>query len=134
MKYIKKVRFLWLLAAGIGLLAFGVPNQLQSRAVIHIDSPSAKKIPIAIPNLAHLGSADPALGGQMAQLLAKDLDFTGYFQWIDPKGFLGRDAEKNIDFQAWGLTGAELLVKGSYQATGAKLQWTSCFTMSCREK
>jgi TolB protein len=111
-----------LLALLIGLLAMSWPELLLSRAAIDIDSPSAKRMPIAVAELAVRGGADPALGGQMAQILTKDLDFTGYFQWVDPKGFPGRDDEKNPDFRAWGLTGAELLVKGACQLTGPGLQ------------
>ena len=122
MKTINKNAVLWLLLAGFSLQALGFPGVLLSRATINIDFPAAKKIPITIPDLALQGAADPALGGQMAQLLAKDLDFTGYFQWVDPKGFLGKDEGRTPDFRAWGLTGAELLVKGFYQSAGPGLQ------------
>jgi TolB protein len=105
-----------------GMMIVGWPSPLFSRATIDIDSPTAKKISIVIPDLISLGSAEPALGGTISQMLLKDLDFTGFFQGMDPKAFLGKDDEKNPDFRAWGLTGADLLVKGNYQITGAGLQ------------
>jgi TolB protein len=111
------VLFFW-----AGLVIVGWPSSLFSRATIDIDSPTAKKISIVIPDLINLGSAEPALGGSISQLLWKDLDFTGFFQGVDSKAFLGKDDEKNPDFRAWGLAGAELLVKGNYQATGSGLQ------------
>jgi len=105
-----------------GMMIVGWPSSLFSRATIDIDSPTAKKISIAIPDLINLGPAEPALGGTISQLLLKDLDFTGFFQGVDPKAFLGKEDEKNPDFRAWGLTGAELLVKGNYQSTASGLQ------------
>ncbi len=106
----------------VGILIVALPFSLFSRAMIDIDSPTAKKISIVIPDLVNLGSGEPALGGTLSQLLTRDLDYTGFFQGVDPKGFLGKDDEKNPDFRAWGLTGAELLVKGNYQATGSGFQ------------
>lgn len=111
------VTFFW-----AGMLIVGCPSSLFSLATIDIDSPTAKKISIVIPDLINLGSAEPALGGTISQLLLKDLDFTGFFQGMDPKAFLGKDDDKTPDFRAWGLTGAELLVKGNYQASGPGLQ------------
>ncbi|HSO72912.1 MAG TPA: Tol-Pal system beta propeller repeat protein TolB, partial [Thermodesulfobacteriota bacterium] len=106
----------------VGILIVGRPASLFSRATIDIDSPTAKKISIVIPDLINLGSGESALGGILSQLLTRDLDYTGFFQTVDPKAFLGKDEEKNPDFRAWGLTGAELLVKGNYQATGSGFQ------------
>jgi TolB protein len=105
-----------------GILIVGRPSSLFSRATIDIDSPTAKKISIVVPDLINLGSGEPALGGILSQLLSKDLEFSGFFQGVDPKTFLGKDDEKNPDFRAWGLTGAELLVKGNYQTTGSGFQ------------
>jgi len=105
-----------------GILIVGRPSSLFSRATIDIDSPTAKKISIVVPDLINLGSGEPSLGGILSQLLSRDLDYTGFFQGVDPKAFLGKDDEKNPDFRAWGLTGAELLVKGNYQATGSGFQ------------
>jgi TolB protein len=106
----------------VGILIVGRPASLFSRATIDIDSPTAKKISIVVPDLINLGSGESSLGGTLSQLLTRDLDYTGFFQAVDPKAFLGKDEEKDPDFRAWGLTGAELLVKGSYQATGSGFQ------------
>jgi TolB protein len=106
-----------------GLFSLTAPASLFARVYLDIDSPTAKKIPIIIPGLKNQGTLEAALGNSAAALLMRDLDFTGYFQLIDPKGFLGRpDEQGSIDFNAWALTGADLLVKGFYQQTGSQLK------------
>jgi TolB protein len=105
-----------------GLVSLAVPDSLLARVYLDIDSPTIKKIPIVIPDFKNQGSAEAALGNAAASLLMRDLDFTGYFQMIDPKGFLGRPEESgSIDFNAWTLTGADLLVKGLYRSDGSQM-------------
>ena len=106
-----------------GLVFCAFPYPLFAKVYIDIDSPTAKKIPIVIPGLVNQGAPDAALGNTAANLLMRDLDFTGYFQMIDSKGFLGRSEEPgSIDFNAWTLTGADLLVKGNYRQEGSQLK------------
>lgn len=106
-----------------GFFSLAVPDSLLARVYLDIDSPTSKKVPIVIPGLTNQGTTDAALGSTAAALLIRDLDFTGYFQLIDPKGFLGRpDEPGSIDFNAWTLTGADLLVKGSYRQEGPQLK------------
>ncbi len=106
-----------------GLVSWAFPYPLFAKVYIDIDSPTAKKIPIVIPGLINQGAPDAALGNTAANLLMKDLDFTGYFQMIDPKGFLGRSEEPgSVDFNAWTMTGADLLVKGTYRQEGSQLK------------
>ncbi len=122
-KFTNKNRLLVLLIFfWAGILIVGSPSSLFSRATIDIDSPTAKRIAIVVPDLVNLGTGEPALGGILPQLLVRDLEYTGFFRGVDPKAFLGKEDGKNPDFQAWGLTGADLLVKGNYQATGSGFQ------------
>jgi TolB protein len=105
-----------------GLFSCLFPFLLEAKVYLDIDSPSVKRIAIVIPDFKNQGGTDNSLGTEAAALLMHDLDFTGYFKIIDPRGFLGRPEESDkIDFNAWSLTGAELLVKGSYQIEGS--QW-----------
>lgn len=113
----------------IGLLmltvffSFIVPQFLFAQVYLDIDSPTAKRIPIVIPDFNNQGTSDASLGTVAAALLMHDLDFTGYFQVIDSRGFLGNPEEQGkIDFKAWALTGADLLVKGSYRTEGSQLR------------
>jgi TolB protein len=104
------------------LVLLASPFPLSGRVYLDIDSPRVKRLPIVIPDLKNNGTLEPRLGAQMAVLLSKDLDFTGYFQLIDPKGFLGRPEEQElVDFKAWSLTGADLLVKGGYHLEGGQV-------------
>jgi TolB protein len=104
------------------LMTLMFPGIVGSRAYLDIDSPTSKRLPIVIPDLKNKGTLEPSLGFQSSILLGKDLDYTGYFQIIDPKAFLGRPDEEPLDFKAWSLTGADLLVKGSYRLEGSQLQ------------
>jgi TolB protein len=113
--------FVLLLLGGLFSLIF--PCFLNARVYLDIDSPTVKRIPIVIPDLKNQGTSDNSLGNEAAALLMHDIDFTGYFKIIDPRGFLGRpDEQGGIDFNAWSLTGADLLVKGSYQIEGTQLR------------
>jgi len=105
-----------------GLIFLCSSSFLQAVVYLDIDSPSIKKIPIVIPNFKNQGSAEADLGGTATALLGHDLDFTGYFRILDPRGYLGSpDDQGPIDYKAWSLTGADLLVKGSYKVEGARL-------------
>jgi TolB protein len=106
-----------------GFFSLAAPYSIFARVYLDIDSPTAKRIPIVIPDLKNQGTKEAALGNTAASLLIRDLDFTGYFQMIDPKGFLGRPEELGtIDFNAWTMTGADLLVKGLYLQEGSQLK------------
>lgn len=106
-----------------GFFSFIVPQFLFAQVYLDIDSPTAKRIPIVIPDFNNQGTSDASLGTVAAALLMHDLDFTGYFQVIDSRGFLGNPEEQGkIDFKAWALTGADLLVKGSYRTEGSQLR------------
>jgi TolB protein len=106
-----------------GIVSLSAPFSLFARVYIDIDSPTAKKIPIVIPVFKNQGPIDTAMGSATAALLLRDLDFSGYFQIIDPKGYLGRpDEPGSIDFNAWTLTGADLLVKGTYRPEGSQIK------------
>jgi TolB protein len=104
------------------VLFISFPVTGADRVYLDIDSPTAKKIPVAVPELKNLGG-DAALGKEAAAQLARDLDFTGYFRLIDPKGFLGREQGDEVDYKGWSLTGADLLVKGTYRTDGAQVAW-----------
>jgi TolB protein len=116
--------FLAALLLGVaGLVSLSSAPFLEARVYLDIDSPSVKRVPIVIPDFMNEGSSDPSLGKEAAALLMHDIDFTGYFKIIDPRGFLGRpDEPGSIDFKAWSLTGADLLVKGFYQIEGTQLR------------
>jgi TolB protein len=106
-----------------GLFSLASPFFLDARVYLDIDSPTVKRIPIVIPDFKNQGTSEVSLGTTAAALLIHDVDFTGYFKVIDPGGYLGRsDDQGGLDFNAWSLTGADLLVKGSYRTEGTQLR------------
>lgn len=84
---------------------------------VDISNPSLQKIPLAVP-VFHTPSGRPLQAARdAADELAKNLDFTGYFQILDRHRFLvgpnqGGVTADNIDFKDWTRIGAELLVTG----------------------
>lgn len=122
----KSLRFIFGLASLAVFLGTAVffPSMSTSgadRVYLDIDSPAAKKIPVAVPELKPLGGGEAGLGKETAAQVGRDLDFTGYFKLIDPKGFLGREEGEEVDYKGWSLAGADLLVKGTYRREGSQL-------------
>jgi TolB protein len=116
---------IFLVLALLIVAAAGLIGPLNSYALVSldIDSPAMKKIPIVIPDLKSREVSETNLGKSTAALLMHDLDFTGYFQIIDPEGFLGGpEQEDSVDYKAWSFTGADLLVKGYYKIEGTQIR------------
>ncbi|MBI4772912.1 MAG: Tol-Pal system beta propeller repeat protein TolB [Deltaproteobacteria bacterium] len=95
---------------------------------IDINSPGLTKYPIAIPPFKALGESKEELkfSKELSQLLSDDLAYTGYFQ------ILGTDStlqdlsltgvtEKDIQFRAWSIIGAEVLVTGGISVSGDEI-------------
>ncbi|MDY6952399.1 MAG: Tol-Pal system beta propeller repeat protein TolB [Thermodesulfobacteriota bacterium] len=106
--------FLWVVAGA------GAP--CQARVYLDITAPYLRKIPTAVPVFKDLGSGDKAgeLSRELAGLLAETIDFTGFFEILDRRGFLEDPleaslAESAIPFKNWTIIGAELLVKGGFE-------------------
>jgi len=113
-----------LICCSAWLLLFVICSALSTApayALIRIDinSPGLTKYPIAIPPFNPLGESKEELrfSKELSQLLADDLIYTGYFQ------VLGNDSTlqdlsltgitvKDIQFRAWSIIGAEVLVTG----------------------
>lgn len=105
------------------ILFWATPHFLYAQVKLDIDSPTMKRIPIVIPDFKNHGIPDATLGNAATALLIHDLDFTGYFKIIDPKGFLGNPNEQeSVDYNGWSLTGADLLVTGFYKIDGNQLR------------
>jgi TolB protein len=96
---------------------------------LDISKPFLRKIPLAIPSFK-IATQDPEVAkqGQMAvDVLSASLDFTGFFQLLDPEAFLfdpqkGGIKGTDINFSNWTVIGAELLITGSYQLEDGRVQ------------
>ncbi len=119
-----------LLAAAL-LLASAAPARAQGKVYIEINPSDQRRLPIAVVNFvnASTGQArqDPAVGKLLADVIGRDLDFTGQFRVLDPAGFVEDTAKRavllrEIDFSDWTTAGAEAVVKGRYRVEGQTLR------------
>ena len=102
-----------LLAASTGLAS--------ERVFIDIFAPSFQPLPVAIAPFHDSGpeGGRPKTGEVIAGVLSRDLASTGLFRILDPDSFLidgPIEDPGRIDFRAWALIGAEVLVQGSFRA------------------
>ena len=97
------------------------------RVTIDITQPNFERIPIAVPEFKRQSAEQVQLAREMGETLANDLDYSGVFRALDPKGFLedpqvmGLTAE-DIKFPEWRRIGADFLVRGSYQVQGSTVR------------
>ena len=118
-----------LLCLLVSLLVVFQPTPTQSRIYIDINSPLQQKIPIAIPSFRYESgeAANKPMAKKLAEILSNGLEFSGLFSILDPAVFL-QDPERmgvekdEIKFPEWRFLGADLLVRGSYQVQGERLQ------------
>jgi len=101
------------------LLAAAPAAHAQVRGTIV--GPGARSYPIAVSPLK--SDSDQRGGGQFADIVARDLDLSGFFKVIDRSAYL-EDAQRSgvsadaIDFQDWKTIGALALVKGTLDRGG----------------
>jgi TolB protein len=108
-------------AAGGGAAAAADAPARPGEVTIVIAGPGKKLFPIAVPDLRAAAGADKT-SGEALGVLRNDLDVSGYFKLLDPKGFLAPPAEgieaEEIDFEKWFAVGAQGLIKGSVKVEG----------------
>ena len=104
------------------------PVQAEERIQLRVTNPFENKTPVAVPAFAIRGTSptEKALGQKAITLLQETLRFTGYFRMVDPEAFLEEPAktgisEKEIHFDRWRSTGAELLITGSMTISGQSI-------------
>jgi TolB protein len=103
-------------------------TDVGARLYIDITAPSARKIPLAIPDFKDLGKKNEQLelGSELAGIMSNDFDLSGYFRPLDKGSFIERSdsgiTRDSINFKDWSVIGAELLVKGGYECIGQQLK------------
>ena len=121
----KKTRLLLKAAgcAGALLLALGVAAPAPARAEVRIDITKGvvEPLPIAITSFAGAGGREAQIGSDISKVVAADLERSGLFRPLDPKGFLQtpdqlRSGEPR--YQDWRAVGAQALVAGNTTALG----------------
>ncbi|WP_083779000.1 hypothetical protein [Desulfarculus baarsii] len=85
------------------LAAAAVSGPAQARVYIDITQPFSRRLPIAIPEFQPLAGATPDSVGPMAtRMLQKNLEFTGLFDFLDPKSFLGKANPEQVEYKRAG--------------------------------
>ncbi|MBU4566426.1 MAG: hypothetical protein KMY53_08135 [Desulfarculus sp.] len=101
------------------LLILGMALPASARVYIDITQPFSKKLPLALSQFQPLpGAATDPIGIEGTQMLQRYLSYTGLFDFMDPKSFLGAPALEKVDYRRWSRIGAELLITGGYKLTG----------------
>ena len=108
------------------LVACNQPAYAQ-RIYLDITQPTFQRLPIAIPDFKYRAPVQTGLAREMAETLSADLDYSGVFRPLDPRGFLedpqamGLTAGE-INFPDWRRLGADFMVRASYQVEGSSLR------------
>lgn len=110
----------------ISLSVILVSLAAEARIYIPIDQPSDKKLPIAITDLVVEKGFVRGLAGEIKTVIQKDLENSGYFQFIPEEAFLeasdqNKTTEAEINFDLWSVIGAQSLIKGSITKEGDSL-------------
>lgn len=111
----------------LSLVLIFLPKQGLGKIYIDINAPSIQRIQIAIPDFKNLSSRKehPELSIALPEIVANDLDLSGYFRPIEKSAFLEDDASiapGRIRFKNWSVIGAELLLTGAYTCIGRSLE------------
>ena len=98
------------------LLLTGWVQTAQARVYIDVTKPFTRKLPLAMPAFEPLsGAPQSSQGAAGYDILTADLSFTGLFEILDPKSYLGKPDSGNINYRRWSKVGAELLITGDYR-------------------
>jgi TolB protein len=112
------------------LLAFILLGSAQSAlAVVDLEiNPSAiQRIPIAVPDFKYMSPEQTQLAREMSDVLSNDLNISGVFRPLDPRGFLENPQAMGVDaaqikFEDWKRLGAAFLARCSYQVQGSSIR------------
>ncbi len=104
------------------LLVVSAAMRVEAQVKGLIVGPGAQRYPIAVSLLKNLGPAmdDPKFSEGIADIIARDLDLSGWFRIIDRATYLEDPKTSGIrlgrfDFRDWSTLGAEALVKGGFE-------------------
>ncbi|MFN4894288.1 MAG: hypothetical protein ACK5GN_02525 [Pseudomonadota bacterium] len=110
------------LAFGFALI-LGI-GQVAAQTDLYVRG-AGKLIPIGIPTLC-LQGGEKAGADLIPQTISKDLDLSGYFEVLDPKGFIETPgkcgAQEATTYSDWSVIGSEGLIKGQVSSSGSKVQ------------
>jgi len=106
-------------------LGFGCIQAAQAQTDLYVRG-AGKLIPLALPQLCAPGEEAGAPGGEIPKVMGKDLDISGYFEVLNPQGYLeaaGKcGAQESTAYSDWSVIGAEGLVKGEARIVDGRLK------------
>ena len=102
------------LLAAVALGPLAVAPARAQPVEVDINKGNVQPLPIAIPAFTGLTGATSDVGAKIAQVVAADLDRSGFFRALDPATFLEKTLAVNVQphFQAWRQIGGQALVNG----------------------
>src|SRR5712692_8945303 len=109
-------RRLIVLGAGAAVGAFAGLSPQRAAAVLKLDvtQGNVQPVPIAIPDFIGVATQDPALGRNVSQIIASNLQRSGLFAPVDPAAYI--EKIESIDatprFPDWRQINAQALVVG----------------------
>lgn len=124
----KKACLKYYLTAAVFLILLGLPGIGFGKIYIDINSPSAQKFKVAVPDFKNLGktNANQELSQRLPAIISNDLRLSGFFKPMDKGAFLEEgDASLGIEktpLNNWRVIGADLLITGAYTCIGRTLE------------
>jgi TolB protein len=86
---------------------------------------AGKLIPMGIPTLC-LEGGEKGNENLIPSTISKDLDLSGYFEVLDPKGYIETPgkcgAQEATAYSDWSVIGSEGLIKGQVSSSGSKVR------------
>lgn len=113
----------WWALSGLVIL-LSLSSFASAQIKLDIYGPGGAGIPIAISPLQDLGGESARPGETFADVVARDLDLSGFFKVIPRETYIEGPAPvstEEINFQNWATLDAHALVKGGFSLSGDSL-------------
>ena len=105
----------------LAVIYFCVVPQARAQTDIHIAGAQAG-FPVAVPQLCDGGGASD-VAARIPELVSKDLQISGLFKLLNPSTFIESPGKcggvSSVAYSDWSVIGADGLVRGQVQLTGA---------------
>jgi TolB protein len=115
-----------LLGAGTAASALIPLSSRRAAAVLKLDvtQGNVQPVPIAVPEFIAVATADPAIGRNISQIIAANLQRSGLFAPIDPAAYIEKitSIDTQPRFPDWRAINAQALVAGRITQTDGRLK------------
>lgn len=106
------------------VLSLGLVHDAWAQTDLYVRG-AGKLIPLALPQLCAPGES-AGTGSEIPKTMSKDLDISGYFEILNPQGFIesaGKcGAQESTAYSDWSVVGAEGLVKGEARIVDGRVK------------